>query len=326
MKKLLVSNFLFLISFAIAAHPGIGIVKDSRGNIYYTDLKQVWKISLDESKTPVVAGVHTHELYIDENDNLYGEHLWYNGESKDTWGHYVWYLKNTGQLVKEIKPTEGFLTNYSFVRDSLGNMYWVERFTTTRIMKKSKSGEVTKLIEGKFGFIGWLTCAKNGFLYFTENNKLHRLSPDGKLETLVENSRSKSTDFTMMGRNYDSYGIWTDAADNIYLAMIDSKNVIRIANDGKTDTVIHTNSMWTICSGIFDNDGNLWVLENSAANEVRARKITRTELAGGKTVNSSAIQPHLLVTIITAASFILLFIAAKIILNKRKQRLHHFAI
>jgi len=331
MKKILVSNFLFLISFAIAAHPGIGIVKDSKGNIYYTDLKQVWKISLDGSKTTVVKGVHTHELYMDENDNLYGEHLWYNGEREDTWGHYVWCLKNTGELVKEIKLAEGFQTNYSFVRDSMGNMYWGERFTTSRIMKKSKQGEITKLIEGKFGFIGWLACAKDGSLYFTENNKLHRLFPDGqsdsyRMKTLADNIGSKSTEFSMMGRNYDSYGIWTDAVDNIYLAMIDSKKVICVSNDGSARTVINTSSMWTICSGLFHNNGDLWVLENSLANEVRARKIAKAELASGKMASVSAIQPHLLITICTAGAVILLFVVAKMILTKRKQRLLHFAI
>ena len=241
MKKLLISHFLFLISLVIAAHPGIGIVKDSKGNIYYTDLKQIWKISLDGNKTAVVPGVHTHELYIDEQDNLYGEHLWYNGESKNTWGHYAWCLKNNGELVKEINPTEGFLTNYSFVRDAAGNMYWVERFTTSRIMKKSKGGEITKIAEGKFGFIGWLFAAKNGSLYFTENNMLHKLSHDDKsdsyrMETLARNLGSRSADFNVMGRNYTSYGIWTDAAENIYLAMIDSKKVIRIGADGKPET------------------------------------------------------------------------------------------
>lgn len=26
---------------------------------------------------------------IDENDNLFGEHLWYNGEQKNTWGWQI---------------------------------------------------------------------------------------------------------------------------------------------------------------------------------------------------------------------------------------------
>jgi len=326
MRKLSIFIFLFMLSFTIAAHPGIGIVKDSNGNIFYTDLKQVWKISLDGSRSVVVTGVHTHELYIDEQDNLYGEHLWYNGETKNTWGHYAWCLKKNGELLKEIEPTEGFLSNYSFTRDSLGNMYWVERFTTSRIMKKTKTGEVVKIAEGKFGFIGWLKATKNGSLYFTESNKLHRLLPNGKLETLAENIGSKSTDFSMMGRNYDSYGIWTDAADNVYIAMLDSKKVFRIGSDGSPETILTSKSLWTVCSGIFDNNGNLWVLENSVNNEVRARKITKEELAGNKIVDSITINPHLLVTFFTIAAIALLFVAAKVILKKRKQNLHHVAI
>jgi len=325
MKKFLISGFLFLISFSIAAHPGIGIVKDTKGNIYYTDLKQVWKISLAGSKTAAVKGVHTHELYIDDKDNLYGEHLWYNGESKNTWGHYVWCLKNTGELVKETNPTEGFLTNYSFARDSAGNMYWVERFTTSRIMKKSKSGEITKLAEGKFGFIGWLLAAKNGTLYFTENNKLQKLSLNGKTEILAENIGSRSADFTVMGRNYDSYGIWTDAAGNIYLAMINSKKVIRIGADGKPETILGTNSLWTVCSGVFDDKGNMWVLEYSPTNDVRARKISNQELAGGNIINDSITKPHVLITITAGVVIIFLFLITRFILVKRKQKLH-FAI
>src|SRR4030095_13912044 len=331
MRKYLISNFLFLISFTLTAHPGIGIVKDSKGNIYYTDLAKVWRISLDGNKTAVVNGVHTHELYIDEHDNLYGEHLWYNGESQNTWGHYVWCLKKNGKLVKQINPAEGFLNNYSFARDSMGNMYSVERFTTSRIMKKTMSGEIIKLAEGKFGFIGWLTCTKSGSLYFTENSKLHRLSADGKtdsyrMETVAENIGSKSTDFSMMGRNYDSYGIWTDAADNVYVAMIDSKKVIRIGADGNPQTILTSNSLWTVCSGIFDNNGDMWVLENSVSNEVRARKIGKEELAGNKTASNFTTNPHLFITIFTIAGIVLLFLGAKMILNKRKQKFLHFVI
>jgi hypothetical protein len=330
MKKFLVFIFLVQISFTIAAHPGIGIVKDGKGNIYYTDLKQVWKISSDESKTVAVTGIHTHELYIDEQDNLYGEHLWYNGEAQNTWGHYAWCLKSDGELVKEIKPTQGFLTNYSFVRDTAGNMFWVERFTTSRIMKKSKSGEITKIAEDKFGFIGWLFAAKNGSLYFTENNKLHKLSADKRsdtyrIETLAANIGSRSADFTVLGHNYDSYGIWTDPEENIYLAMIDSKKVIRIAAGGKAETILGTNSLWTVCSGVFDDNGNMWILENSPTNEVRARKIAKQELAAGNIPTDPTKRSHWLITLFTGIAIVLLFFVARLILIKRRQKLH-FAV
>ena len=325
MKNIFLTGALLLLFCLVFAHPGIGIVKDSKGNIFYTDLKQVWKIDPSGNKTIVVKGVHTHELSIDEQDNLYGEHLWYNGEAKDTWGHYAWCLKNNSELVKEIEPTEGFLTNYSFARDSAGNMYWVERFTTSRIMKKNKTGEVTKLIEGKFGFIGWLFSTKNGTLYFTESNKLHRLMPTGELETVAENIGSRSTDFTIMGRNYDSYGIWTDNAENIYLAMVDSKTVVRISNDGKPETIIGSNSLWTICSGLFDNAGNLWVLENSSINEVRVRKIDQQRLATNNFGSGNMSHTHLLITIFITVAVVVLFLITTLILNKRKNKVIQFS-
>ena len=192
-------------------------------------------------------------------------------------------------------------------------------------MKKSKSGEITKLAEGKFGFIGWLFAAKNGTLYFTENNKLHKITAGARLETLAEDLGSGSADLKVMGRNYTSYGIWTDAAENIYLAMTDSKNVIRIGADGKTETILTTNSLWMICSGVFDDNGNMWVLENSPTNDVRARKISKQELATGNIMNDAPVKSHLLITIFIGITIVLLFFLAKFILAKRKQKLH-FAI
>src|SRR5688572_33457006 len=85
MNKIIFSFFFLLIFWLVVpnksfSHPGVGIVKDSKNNIYYTDLQYIWKVSPDGKKTAVVSNVHTHELYMDPDDNLYGEHLWYNGE------------------------------------------------------------------------------------------------------------------------------------------------------------------------------------------------------------------------------------------------------
>ena len=93
--------FILSISKYSFAYPGFGNVFDSKVNIFYTDLKQVWQLNLDGKTTIVVPDVHSQELSIDANDNIYGEHLWYNGERLDTWGHYIWCLKKDGVLVKE---------------------------------------------------------------------------------------------------------------------------------------------------------------------------------------------------------------------------------
>jgi hypothetical protein len=102
---------------------------DSRGSVYYTDLKQVWKLSPDGSKSVVVPRVHTHELFIDFQDNLYGEHLWYEGEATKTWGHRVWRLAADGTRTDVIPARAGFREDrgdFSFVRDAKGSMYWAD--------------------------------------------------------------------------------------------------------------------------------------------------------------------------------------------------------
>jgi len=81
-----------------AAHPGTGIVRDRRGNVYYTDLVHVWRITRAGHKSVVVHNVHTHELAIDSLGNLYGEDSRYlsSGEGDDRYRHRVWRLHCVG--------------------------------------------------------------------------------------------------------------------------------------------------------------------------------------------------------------------------------------
>jgi hypothetical protein len=115
MIKLSAILILFsMSSVSPMAHPGVGIVMDSKGNVFYTDLHQIWKIDLQGKKVMAVRNVHSHELYRDKHDSLYGEYLRYEGEATDKWGHYVWKLSADGKLEKVIPDTEGFLKNYSY--------------------------------------------------------------------------------------------------------------------------------------------------------------------------------------------------------------------
>ena len=74
-----------------------------------------------------VVEAHPHELYLDEEDNLYGEHEWYEGEVTDKWGNYVWCLSYDGVFEKTIQDVEGFLDNNTLVRDLESSTYWVEK-------------------------------------------------------------------------------------------------------------------------------------------------------------------------------------------------------
>ena len=88
MDRRLWTVVFLLCAFSAAAHPGIGIVRDSRGRIFYTDLQRVWMIE-GNRKTVAVPGVHSHQLHLDAQDRLYGEHETWNAAT-NTYTHYMW--------------------------------------------------------------------------------------------------------------------------------------------------------------------------------------------------------------------------------------------
>jgi hypothetical protein len=278
MKKLVVLLACWLFPMMINAHPGIGIVIDSKGNIFYTDLEKVWKLEPGGKLSVAVPAVHTHELAIDKDDNIYGEHLWYNGERLNTWGHYVWKLDAAGNVEKIKESTAGFLDDYGFLRDKQGNVYWIQRFTISKFMKKTADGRVSEIASGKFNDIRWSYCTPSGIIYFVDLHKLYRLIPDGKFQLLAENLDDHKAGFGF-SRKHNVYGLWTDHNENVYIAILSQKKVKRISADGKIEVVAYSKSSWSTTGGAFDRKGNLWLLETDIANRVRVRQIPANELA-----------------------------------------------
>jgi hypothetical protein len=121
---LLIAAALFTPT-AAQAHPGIGIVRDRQGNVFYTDLIHVWQISPSGRVSIAVRDVHTHELSIDSAGNVYGEDNRYlgSGEGDDAYRHRVWKRSPNGSVVDIVPWTRGFWRAYGFVRDAQGAMY-----------------------------------------------------------------------------------------------------------------------------------------------------------------------------------------------------------
>ena len=122
--------FVVLMPAAARAHPAVGIVRDRDGNIFYSDTARVWRINPQGVKSIAVDNVHTHELWLDAEGNLYGEHLWYEGGATHKWAHRVWKLARNGTLSDLIPARSGLREDYRdffFARDRNGVMYWVEK-------------------------------------------------------------------------------------------------------------------------------------------------------------------------------------------------------
>lgn len=71
MKRAVLALCLFGLPFPLLAHPPVALVMDRGGNVFYSDLERVWMIAPDGRKSVAVPGVHTHELGLDAEGNLF---------------------------------------------------------------------------------------------------------------------------------------------------------------------------------------------------------------------------------------------------------------
>jgi hypothetical protein len=263
---------LLVAAMSAAAHPGVGIVQDQRGIIYFTDLKQVWKIAPDGKMSVAVPGVHSHELCLDVQDSLFGEHLW--GENGQ-WRHRVWRLNRDGTVSDVIPQREGFLKDYSFVRDRDGNMYWADRGTKTSIKKRSPDGKIVTHATGDFRAVGWMSATPDGKLFLIDAGDLRRIGQDGKVTTIATKlSEHQPPPAKVSDLNYHM-GLWTDANGVVYVAVAQERLVLQVQADGQIKVFARSKGDWSPSGGMFDRDGNLWLLEFDSTNAVRARRIDR---------------------------------------------------
>ena len=257
-----------------AAHPGVGIVMDGRGNVFYTDLTQVWKIAPDGSKSVAVPGVHTHELCLDAAGSLFGEHLWYEGEKTDKWGHRVWRRAADGAIQDVIPATEGFLENYSFVRDRAGTMYFVERTPKVVFRKKVQGGPTAQLAAcPDCRDVRWLTVTADGVVYFEDGVDLRRIDPTGSVHTIARGLGERVLTQSLVSDKHLLMGLWTDPSGNVYVSSYGSREVKRVAPDGAVEIVATARFPWSPTGGLIAPNGDLWLLECSTTNAVRVRRI-----------------------------------------------------
>jgi hypothetical protein len=270
-------SFVFILSsLVVLSHPGVGIVEDKKGNIFYTDLVHVWKMGPSGAKSIAVKNVHTHELFIDQQDNLFGEHLWYNGEKLNTWGHYVWKLSADGKLEKIIPDTEGFLENYSFVRDHFGRMYWADRKEKCQhVIRKNLDQSFATLGDKCFENIRWMKSGRDGNVYVVDLTDLKKIDHRGEVKTIASKLNDRKISQFHVDDQHSVLGIWDDKDGNIYTAIYSGRIIKRFSPDGNEKIVAETFLPWSPSGGLISNNGDLWILEYSITNSVRVERISK---------------------------------------------------
>jgi sugar lactone lactonase YvrE len=273
MRRLLLATLVAIYGAPAIAHPGVGIVEDSAGNVFYTDLAQVWRIAPDGTKSVAVPAVHTHELSLDAGDTLYGEHLWYEGDATKTWGHRVWKRTKDGAIADVIAAREGFLTDYSFVRDRAGVMYWADRGEKTVVKQRALDGSITVHATGPFKDVRWMTATPDGVVYLVDSGRLLRILADGTVSTVVAALSERKPPPAKVSDPHYQGGLWTDPGGSVYVAVSEERLVLEVKPDGSTRVAARSPLLWAPYGGMVDRQGNLWLLETSKINAVRVRRI-----------------------------------------------------
>jgi sugar lactone lactonase YvrE len=262
---------LLLLPAAIpaSAHPGTGIVEDAQGNIYYTDLEQVWRLAPDGGRTIAVPRVHTHELHLDSAGNLYGEHTWYEGEATNRWGYRVWRRTPDGRIGNVVPPTAGFRTDYSFVRDSSGNMYSAD--PQGHVVRRRPDGSKVRLSERAFGDVRSMTASPDGIVHLIAGGALWRIEPDGAAREIASGLSEQVESQPFVDERHRIMGLWSDDKGNVYAAIFGGRKVKRIDPQGRVTVAARSTFPWSPSGGLVARDGRLWLLEYSVDNAVRIR-------------------------------------------------------
>ncbi len=268
---------LLLFPMLVQAHPGVGIVTDSKGAIYYTDLQRIWRIQ-GGTKTVVVPGVHTHELYIDSRDQLFGENERYEAGSSKFY-HYLWRYRPNGQIDTVRAETEAYVQqDFSLARDQQGNQYYTKQFLvrqdTTHIYKRTPEGVETVLARGQFKGVVWLHPQKDGSVLYVSSNTLYRVDTAGRIQLIKKGLGSSTPSFSFSRNSITIWGAWQDRYQDYYVAVFSDGAVKKIDAAGNMSVVYRSNGNWAPLHGVFDREGRLWVLEGSDRNEVRVTRVS----------------------------------------------------
>jgi sugar lactone lactonase YvrE len=266
-----------LFTAEVKAHPAWGIAVDHQGQIYFSDLENIWKIDTQGRLSIFRAGEsgrHTHELNTDEAGNIYGADNSYDPITQRFFSA-VWRLTTTGNFSYILAPTDDPPEGTSIWRDRGGNMYHVTNYPEREllVLRRTPNGNVAALVgssdvvrdyrQGVPYSIGGMAFGADGALYFVHGANVSKLAIDGTMTALARNLVMESVSGHLAAENSPTqlFGIAVDAEGNVFVADYGNRRVLKIAPNCQMTTVIRAEEPW-IPTGVAVREGKLYILEH----------------------------------------------------------------
>ncbi|HEY3024979.1 MAG TPA: hypothetical protein VGJ55_02380 [Pyrinomonadaceae bacterium] len=263
-----------------AAHPATGIVVDRKGQVYFSDLETVWKLSTDGKLSVFRSGVngrHVHELAIDSEDNIYGADISYVSQK---WISDVWKMTPEGKSTYLLEPTDNPPRGMSLWRDHDGNMYIVDQNnhtkTQTLLLRRTPDGKVTtfagsayghkdgKGTEARFSSVGGIAFGPDQNLYLTDGTSVRKVTMDGTVTTVAKDLDVRTSDDkpSLFGGSYGSLsGLSIDSSGNVYVADPGNRRLLKINNGGKVEVVLRSDPPYFPNGVVTTSAGDIYVME-----------------------------------------------------------------
>ncbi|HKS28753.1 MAG TPA: hypothetical protein VJS44_13090 [Pyrinomonadaceae bacterium] len=258
------------------AHPSWGIAVDNQGQVYFSDLKTVWKIDARGAVTVFRAegDRHTHELNVDEAGNVYGADNSYEPTTKRFFSA-IWKMTPAGSFSYLLPLTDDPPEGISIWRDRDGNSYHAANYPGQEllVLKRSPDGQLSVLAgnsdaarqykQGVPYGTGGMAFGPDGALYFTHGANVSKVAPGGALSQLARNlTIEKASGSGSGGRGGPTqlFGIAVDAQGNAFVADYGNRRVLKIAPNGQTSTVLQAEESW-FPTGVALKGAELYILE-----------------------------------------------------------------
>ncbi len=243
-----------------SAHPSWSIAHDrARGLVYYSDLRQVWSVDAAFTRRLVVPNVHTHELLVDAEGNLYGEDARVNGR------HRVWRRSPGGVLADLIPDSEGYRDDWGFVEGPGGALYWAkcEKLVKGRascgVRRRLPGGRIEDAARGaRFGHpLNFLSRDADGRILIGDGPDVKRLKPDDSVEVVARGVTRATDRFAFMGFHTADDGA-------LYLAAFGDRTIVRVSKEGTRSIEARSATPWSP-TGVLKTTQGLWILEFEGA-------------------------------------------------------------